>query len=129
MGHFAGCVRAIPSNITLRKPAGMTQQRASELDEARRPCDNGVTRALLFLLLLDGTPDCNPNRVFRNTLMKRILHPRRDVADGLAISLRKLDQLVNEKLIKVVKIGRKIFVSDAGLQRFARRGTGGRDGQ
>jgi hypothetical protein len=67
--------------------------------------------------------------------MERILHTRRYAADLLAISLRKLDQLVEGQLIKIVKIGRRTLVPHSELVRFARRGTGkarqhgGRDAQ
>jgi excisionase family DNA binding protein len=68
-------------------------------------------------------------------IMDRILHPRRDAADLLAISLRKLDLLVKQKLIRIVKIGRRTLVPHAELEKFAKRGTGtksrrgGRDGE
>jgi len=37
--------------------------------------------------------------------------------------LRKLDQLVREQAIKIVKIGRRTLVSHAELERFAKRST------
>jgi excisionase family DNA binding protein len=53
----------------------------------------------------------------------RILHPRSDAAHLLAISLRKLDQLVREQAIKIVKIGRRTLVPQAELERFAKLNT------
>jgi hypothetical protein len=38
-------------------------------------------------------------------MSERILHPRTDAANQLSVSLRKLDELIAEKAIKVVKIG------------------------
>jgi excisionase family DNA binding protein len=50
----------------------------------------------------------------------RILHPRSEAAHLLAISVRKLDQLVREQAIRIVKIGRRTLVPHAELERFAR---------
>jgi excisionase family DNA binding protein len=41
----------------------------------------------------------------------------------LAISLRKLDELVREQTIKIVKIGRRTLVPHAELERFAKLNT------
>jgi excisionase family DNA binding protein len=56
--------------------------------------------------------------------MQRILHPRADAAHLLAISIRKLDNLVREHVIKSIKIGKRTLIPHTELQRFARRGTG-----
>lgn len=66
--------------------------------------------------------------------MIRILHPRPDAANLLAISLRKLDQLIKARTIAVVKIGKRTLISQAELESFANRttnqiGKGGRDGK
>jgi len=52
---------------------------------------------------------------------QRILLPRRDAADSLSISLRKLDSLVREKLIGTVRIGRRRLIAHAELVKFAER--------
>jgi excisionase family DNA binding protein len=66
--------------------------------------------------------------------MTRILHPRPDAANLLAISLRKLDQLIKARTISAVKIGKRTLISQAELENFADRNTpqlgkGGRDGK
>jgi excisionase family DNA binding protein len=66
--------------------------------------------------------------------MERILHPRPDAANLLAISLRKLDQLIKARIIRVVKIGKRTLIPQAELESFADRNTnqfgkGGRDGK
>jgi excisionase family DNA binding protein len=57
-------------------------------------------------------------------MSERILHPRPDAANQLAISLRKLDQLIAEKSIKAVKIGRRTLVPHRELLEFAKRVSG-----
>jgi excisionase family DNA binding protein len=57
---------------------------------------------------------------------ERILHPRPEAAHLLAISLRKLDHLVQARAIKVVKIGRRTLVPRTELERFARTGSTGK---
>jgi excisionase family DNA binding protein len=42
--------------------------------------------------------------------MERLLYPRRDAADLLSISLRKLDRMIRERAIRVVRIGRRTLV-------------------
>jgi excisionase family DNA binding protein len=59
--------------------------------------------------------------------MERILHSRQDAARLLAISLRKVDDLIQSKQLRVVKIGRRSLVARAELERFALRGTGARE--
>ncbi len=56
--------------------------------------------------------------------MPRILHPRPDAANLLAISLRKLDQLIKARAIKVVRIGKRTLIPQAELESFANRNTG-----
>jgi len=65
--------------------------------------------------------------------MSRILHARPEAANLLAISLRKLDQLIKARTIGVIKIGKRTLISQAELESFADRNTiqvgkGGRDG-
>jgi len=52
---------------------------------------------------------------------QRILHARRDSADLLSISLRKLDSLIREKAIGTVRIGRRTLIAHDELVRFAER--------
>ncbi|MGA8873363.1 MAG: helix-turn-helix domain-containing protein [Candidatus Acidiferrales bacterium] len=56
--------------------------------------------------------------------MPRILHSRLDAANLLAISLRKLDQLIKARIIKVVKIGKRTLIPQAELESFASQNTG-----
>jgi excisionase family DNA binding protein len=56
--------------------------------------------------------------------MERILHARPDAANLLAISLRKLDQLIRTQSIKVVKIGKRTLIPHAELENFADQNTG-----
>jgi excisionase family DNA binding protein len=55
--------------------------------------------------------------------MPRILHGRPDAAHLLAISLRKLDQLIGAQAIKVVKIGKRTLIPHSELERFANQNT------
>jgi excisionase family DNA binding protein len=56
--------------------------------------------------------------------MENILHGRADAARLLAISLRKLDRLVQEKHIRTIKIGKRTLIPHVELEKFARHGTG-----
>jgi excisionase family DNA binding protein len=56
--------------------------------------------------------------------MERILHSRQDAARLLAISLRKVDDLIQSKQLRVVKIGKRTLIARAELEKFARCGTG-----
>jgi excisionase family DNA binding protein len=56
----------------------------------------------------------------------QLLHPRADSARRLSISLRKLDELISEKKIRIVKIGRRTLVPASELVKFAKRGTAAR---
>jgi excisionase family DNA binding protein len=74
-------------------------------------------------------PQCNPRStapgrsIYQGVQvdMDRILHPRRDAADLLSISLRKLDRLILQRNIKTVRIGRRRLVPDDELRKFAQR--------
>lgn len=56
-------------------------------------------------------------------MQRKLLHSRTDAAYSLSISLRKLDVLIAERKIKIVRIGRRAFVPDSEIVRIARRGT------
>lgn len=58
-----------------------------------------------------------------NHMHQRILHARPEAADLLAISVRKLDQLIKTKLLRGIKIGKRTLIAHAELERFARCGT------
>jgi len=60
--------------------------------------------------------------------MQRILHARPDAAHLLAISLRKLDHLIQTKALRTIKIGKRTLVPRAELERFAKCGTAKRNG-
>ena len=68
-------------------------------------------------------------------MSEEILYPRPGAARRLWISLRKLDQLISRKEIRVIRIGRRTLVPAVELERFATRGTnakrrrGGKDGR
>jgi len=52
---------------------------------------------------------------------QRILLPRRDAADSLSISLRKLDSLIRDRVIATVRIGRRRLIAHSELMKFAER--------
>jgi excisionase family DNA binding protein len=54
-------------------------------------------------------------------MSEEILYPRAGAARRLWISLRKLDQLISRKEIRVIRIGRRTLVPAAELERFATR--------
>jgi hypothetical protein len=51
--------------------------------------------------------------------MKALLYSRADAARILSISLRKLDCLLKEKAVSVVKIGKRTLIAQDELERFA----------
>ena len=53
------------------------------------------------------------------TLQSRILHPRKDAAYLLGISIRSLDYLVANKALKFQKIGKRVLIHRKELERFA----------
>jgi excisionase family DNA binding protein len=55
--------------------------------------------------------------------MPRILIARPDAAQLLSISLRKLDQLIRNHAIKIVKIGKRTLIPQAELENFADENT------
>jgi len=65
--------------------------------------------------------------------MKALLFSRQDAARLLAISLRKLDQLIQSRQVTVIKVGKRTLIARVELEKFARRGTcvknGGRNGK
>jgi excisionase family DNA binding protein len=86
-----------------------------------------------------GSPStCTPDVVQSETFggykfMQRILLSRRKAAYLLAISVRKLDQLIKTKLLTGIKIGKRVLISHSDVERFAMSGTasgkGGRRGK
>ena len=56
--------------------------------------------------------------------MQSLLFSRRKSARLLSISIRKLDSLIKTKLLHGVRIGKRVLVPHAELERFASRGTG-----
>jgi excisionase family DNA binding protein len=65
----------------------------------------------------------------------QFLYAREDAARLLAISLRKLDYLIQQNALKTVKVGKRTLISHTELENFAGHGTGkhsgigGRDAQ
>jgi excisionase family DNA binding protein len=65
----------------------------------------------------------------------QFLYARADAARLLAISLRKLDYLIQQNALKAIKVGKRTLIPHGELKKFARRGTdnnpgrGGRDAQ
>ena len=54
-------------------------------------------------------------------LSEKILLSRKDAADAMSVSLRKLDYLIAEgKIQGVVKIGKRTLIGRAALEKFAR---------
>jgi excisionase family DNA binding protein len=51
----------------------------------------------------------------------QLLNERSDAARSLSISLRKLEMLIAEKKIKVVRIGRRVLVPQRSLEDFVRK--------
>jgi excisionase family DNA binding protein len=54
-------------------------------------------------------------------MAERVLHPCQEAANLLAISLRKLDQLIRDRAIRTLRIGRRRLVPHDQLLRFAKR--------
>lgn len=65
--------------------------------------------------------------------MESLLLSRPDAARSLAISVRKLDNLIQNKQLDVIKVGKRTLIARAELEKFARTGTaaknGGRNGK
>jgi excisionase family DNA binding protein len=59
------------------------------------------------------TPDNAPSTV------QKLMHSRHESKDILSISLRTLDRLIEEKLLSVKRVGRKVLISRRELERFA----------
>lgn len=51
--------------------------------------------------------------------MEQLLIGKREAADGLAISVRALERLIANDEINVRRIGRRVLVSRAELERYA----------
>jgi excisionase family DNA binding protein len=60
--------------------------------------------------------------------MQVLLFSRPDAARLLAISIRKLDQLIQSKQVNVIKVGKRTLIARVELEKFARRGTGVKNG-
>lgn len=56
--------------------------------------------------------------------MQALLFSREDAARLLAISLRKLDYLIQNKQLDVIRVGKRTLIARVELEKFARRGTG-----
>jgi len=56
--------------------------------------------------------------------MHRILRPRADAAFQLGVSLRKLDQLLNDGAVQAVKIGKRVLITQMELDRIGKSGAG-----
>jgi len=54
----------------------------------------------------------------------KILLRRRDAADALGISVRGLDYLISEGKIRVRRLGKRVLVPRAELERFAAKDQG-----
>jgi hypothetical protein len=55
--------------------------------------------------------------------MAPLLYARPEAARSVAISLRLLDSLIQKKIIKIVKIGKRTLVPHTELEKLAKRGT------
>jgi excisionase family DNA binding protein len=55
--------------------------------------------------------------------MEKILYARLEAATLLSCSLRKLDDLIAQKMLGTVRVGRRNYIARTELQRFARQGT------
>jgi excisionase family DNA binding protein len=55
--------------------------------------------------------------------MEKLLYARLEAAQALAISLRKVDELIATRALKTVRVGKRNMVTRAELERFARNGT------
>ncbi len=53
---------------------------------------------------------------------EQILLSKRQAALALSISIRTLDKLIHEKKLPVNKIGRRVLISRASIQRFVIEG-------
>ena len=56
-----------------------------------------------------------------NEVIARRVHKRNEAAQELNISIRKLDQLIAEKAISTVRIGKSRLITEEALQRFLKK--------
>lgn len=52
---------------------------------------------------------------------ENLLEKRNDAARMMGISLRKLEQLIAEKKLKAVRIGKRVLISRRALEEFVRK--------
>jgi excisionase family DNA binding protein len=52
---------------------------------------------------------------------ENLLEKRNDAARMMGISLRKLEQLIAEKKLKAVRIGKRVLLSRRALEEFVRK--------
>jgi excisionase family DNA binding protein len=55
--------------------------------------------------------------------MEKFLYARLEAATLLSCSLRKLDDLIAQKALETVRVGRRNYIARSELQRFAQSGT------
>ena len=55
--------------------------------------------------------------------MEKFLYARLEAAQLLSCSLRKIDDLISQKVLETVRVGRRNYIARTELQRFAQQGT------
>ena len=55
--------------------------------------------------------------------MEKFLYARLEAAQLLSCSLRKIDDLISQKVLETVRVGRRNYIARTELQRFAQSGT------
>jgi excisionase family DNA binding protein len=50
---------------------------------------------------------------------EKMLYSRNDAAHALSISLRKLEQLIRDRQLRVVRIGRRVLIASDDLRQLA----------
>ena len=70
-------------------------------------------------MLVEATEDLEMRKLSARPEPTRLLLSRLEAAYALGISPRKFDYLVAEKAIQVRRIGKRVLVSRAALERFA----------
>jgi len=53
-------------------------------------------------------------------MSEKILLSRRDAAEALSISVRKVDYLIAQGALAAVKVGKRTLINRAALEKFAR---------
>ena len=54
----------------------------------------------------------------------KILLSRKDAAEAISVSLRKLDYLVANAVLKAIKLGKRTLIPRAELEKLAKTGCG-----